>query len=469
MICSKYLYTYLFVFASVLVSSQQETNILYLKAKVNFENLKNSPERAFQIAKNIEEEAFNPKNEKALLIALQTQCSYFEKKYDFKNLLVASQRLQEEAEISNTQIYAAIAKEFQFKALIFSDLNDKALTQLNEGLDIIKKMPDQNDSLVIDTKANLMISYSNYYISVNKPRDRLRYINLAIKEHQKFRNQDYKNKLQYIDYANLATVYDQIDKDSAKFYANKSLVIDKDYNLNDIKYSNYIILGRIAKDEKKYQQALEYLKKAEELKNNRNHLNTEELYEIIITVYKELNDIHKQQEYQIKLDSLKIKIVKSQNESLHKIIADKDENSNSIDINWLYLIIPILFFILIYFLLKNKRNRIDNYTNDIVVQETDKSEEYSRLLEMFKNGDLAFITYFNDIFPDFTKKILEINPLINSSEIEFLAYLKLNIPTKDIVRYRNIAHRTVQNKKYIVRKKLNISTDIDIYKYLNVL
>lgn len=204
MIPSKYIYTFLFAFVSFLVSAQHETNILYLKAIDNFKNLKNNSEGAFQISKNIEKVAFDPRNDKALLIALQTQCSYFEKKYDFKNLLTASQRLQEEAEISNMQIYTAIAKEFQFKAFIFSDLNNKALAQLKQGLDIIKKIPDQNDSLVIDTKANLLISYSNYYISVNKPRDRLRYINLAIKEHQKFKDQDYKNKLQYIDYANLA-------------------------------------------------------------------------------------------------------------------------------------------------------------------------------------------------------------------------------------------------------------------------
>ncbi|SDQ97806.1 hypothetical protein SAMN05421664_2952 [Chryseobacterium soldanellicola] len=465
----KHIKTFLFLFLSILVLSQNEPNILYLKAKINFKNLGKSPEIAFKTAKNIEKEAeaLSPKNENAFLLALQTQCSYFEKKYDFKNLLDTSQHLESEAKNSQNKVYVAIAKEFQFKAYIFSDLKDKALLQLDEGLSILNTIPDQKDSLVINTKSNLFISYSNYYITIDKPRERLKYIKLAIQEHQNFNDKNYKKKLQYIDYSNLATVYDQLNKDSAKYYAQQSLALDKDYQLNDIKYSNYIILGKISKEEKDYAQALAYLKQAEKLKNNRNHLNTQELYEIIISIYNKLGDVHNQQQYQIKLDSLKINIVENQNKSLHKIISDKEQKIDLDNWKWLYLVIPIAIALIIYLALHKRKSEIEEHRDVISFQEPNKSEEYSKLIEMFKKGDLAFITYFNDVFPDFSKKLLDINPKIIQSDIEFCALLKLNIPTKDIVRYWNIAHRTVQNKKYIIRKKLAIPKEIDIYQWFN--
>src|SRR5690606_19280983 len=76
------------------------------------------------------------------------------------------------------------------------------------------------------------------------------------------------------------------------------------------------------------------------------------------------------------------------------------------------------------------------------IAENQNGKEYSKLLEMLKKNDPAFMAYFNEVFPDFFQKLVDINPKIIQTEIEFCALLKLKIHTKDIARYRNITHRT---------------------------
>ena len=99
--------------------------------------------------------------------------------------------------------------------------------------------------------------------------------------------------------------------------------------------------------------------------------------------------------------------------------------------------------------------------------ENQARHNYSQLLQMLEQRDPAFMNYFDEMFPGFSKKLLEINPQIVQSEIEFCSLLKLKISTKDIARYKYITSKTVQNKKYLIRKKLNIPKEIDIYQWFD--
>ncbi|KAA2224933.1 helix-turn-helix transcriptional regulator [Chryseobacterium sediminis] len=55
------------------------------------------------------------------------------------------------------------------------------------------------------------------------------------------------------------------------------------------------------------------------------------------------------------------------------------------------------------------------------------------------------------------------------SEIRFCAYIYLNFSTKEIAEYTFTSVRTVQTKKYNVRKKLTIPSDMDIYIWFSKL
>ncbi|MNI37334.1 hypothetical protein D3C73_914230 [compost metagenome] len=94
-----------------------------------------------------------------------------------------------------------------------------------------------------------------------------------------------------------------------------------------------------------------------------------------------------------------------------------------------------------------------------------KRNDLMEIIQLAKSNSELFFTAFSELYPDFKTKLLEINPLCSFSDCEFCALLKLNFDTKQIARYRNLSIRSVESKKYRVRKKLGLGSEIDIYAY----
>ena len=85
------------------------------------------------------------------------------------------------------------------------------------------------------------------------------------------------------------------------------------------------------------------------------------------------------------------------------------------------------------------------------------------LFELAWQNDSSFYHQFRQSFPDFDNKLLEINPSIKISDIEFCALIKLNFNTKQIATIKKMTVGAVEAKKYRIRKKLNISSTENIY------
>lgn len=95
-----------------------------------------------------------------------------------------------------------------------------------------------------------------------------------------------------------------------------------------------------------------------------------------------------------------------------------------------------------------------------------KQEE---VLELGKKNDPEFLNRFKEVYPEFIDQLLTINPGLESSELIFCAMLKLHFTSKEIASYTLVQHRSVQQKKYRIRKKLNIPGETDIYHFFDTL
>ncbi|CAI8873737.1 tetratricopeptide repeat protein [Chryseobacterium sp. IT-36CA2] len=95
-----------------------------------------------------------------------------------------------------------------------------------------------------------------------------------------------------------------------------------------------------------------------------------------------------------------------------------------------------------------------------------KQEE---IIELGKKNDPDFLDRFKEVYPDFIDQLLSINPGLESSELVFCAMLKLHFTSKEIASYTLVQHRSVQQKKYRIRKKLNIPSETDIYLFFDTL
>ncbi|HLV24358.1 MAG TPA: hypothetical protein VKY36_06230 [Moheibacter sp.] len=460
----------LFFIKTNFLFSQQTTaqKELLTRASKNSELLNTDPEQAFIEAKKIEKRAKEIYAQEAELQAISNQCEYFMLNHDFKNMTVSSKYLLQKAMSYKSPVYQVIAKIYISKTYLYNNLLEDAFQQLNDGAEIIRTI-DKTDSLEIITTTNFFITYSNYSILNGEYDKAIDYMKKAIAETDKLPNSKLKEKRQYINYANLAASYINIDQDSAKHYALRSLSLEG-YR-EDVKLLSLNILGVIAGHDKDYESALSYFKEAEKLKGYGSHINLQILYDNIIESHRNLNDEENVKLYERKRDSLKLTISESKNKSLRNLLGEKVKNTDSEK----YLYATVFFFlvivILLFFVVKKNRilarqEKIDQqYLKG--VSKTQNGEDYSKLLELLKKNDPAFMVYFNETFPDFSSKLLTLNPKISVSEIEFCAYFKLKIPTKEIARYKFIAPKTVFNKKYIIRKKLDIPKGTDIYQWFN--
>lgn len=435
-----------------------------------FALIKTNPEATFKKAESIEKKALKADIPEPEIQAIMVQCIYFRERNDFERMMSKAKLLYKKASSYDSDVYRLMARRYLFEAYIFSGLPEKAFQELEKGSRLIDKL-DKNDSLHIIGRSDFFIAFSNYYSQKGNFQNQLKYLKLAGEEFERMPNQMYRKELLYIHYSNLATTYNELNRlDSAKYYTTLSESYNINFNRNDTNVNNLWVFGNVALKEERYREALHYFREAEKLEDYTNHLNVESLYDKIIYSYKKLSKEDSAKIYEAKKDSLKLSITVSQNKSLQKLLKEKDNLTNQYLIYALAVLILVLgtvAFIVVRKsrLLVKQEMKSQKYLADF--SENHNLKIYNQLLEMLEEANPAYMNYFDEIFPKFASNLLKVNPRIIQSEIEFCSLLKLKIPTKDIARYKFITPKTVQNKKYLIRKKLNIPKDVDIYQWFD--
>ena len=79
-----------------------------------------------------------------------------------------------------------------------------------------------------------------------------------------------------------------------------------------------------------------------------------------------------------------------------------------------------------------------------------------------KNDNIVFYNKFQEVYPNFSNKLKRIAPTLVLTELQLCAYLKLNFTTKAIAIYTKSSVESINQKKYRLRKKLNIPSDEDM-------
>jgi len=260
---------------------------------------------------------------------------------------------------------------------------------------------------------------------------------------------------------------------SADYYAAKG---DFEYH-NKEKNKNYLD-GALSS----YSKALKISQKIGYL-----WLIKEQLYPKIAQVYKDKKDSKKQALFLERGTELKenidIKAATGLNELKQKIYDnrnkyDGDEPSTGkliiIGLSLLVLFITIVF--LIYKRVNVKKNALlyipkknPEILSVMQIEIEPENTSVTELLELLQKNDESFYIAFLKSFPDFGAKLLNINPTMKPSDIEFCAMLKMNLDTKQIAQTKETSVKSVESKKYRLRKKLNIPSETDIYVWISKL
>ena len=57
-------------------------------------------------------------------------------------------------------------------------------------------------------------------------------------------------------------------------------------------------------------------------------------------------------------------------------------------------------------------------------------------------------------------------PNLTPSDVKLAAYLRMNLSTKEIAHLLNITNRSVELKRYRLRKKMNLETEINLGEFM---
>lgn len=461
------------------IDDSKKLQSLREKISDNSDLLMTDTEKAFHNIDELLKEAVSAGDKEAELILLSNLCWYYSPR-DMNKAIETSHTLETKAKAYNNLYYQAAAHEYLSKAYSYSDLPDKALEEFRKQINILNRIDDERlNQDVIFARVNAYTIASLAYIQKN---DKPNYIKMLLKANEEatqLNDSDRKRKLLCINYSNLGGIYDH-KPDSAEYFVLKSMALMKpEEEVSNIQFTNYQVLGSINKKKKNYPLAIQYYKKAEAQIPlvNLPYDNIKLIYEGLSDIYKETDSIDLANSYLQKLDKLALQQEKTKNKSLHTIIEKKmlEDKTTVIYVTvGLSFVIVILLGIIIYFRKKNQLLHRQEEVSQQYLEKTNQNPEpgsknYTRLIEMAKNDDPAFMAAFYEAFPNFAEKLRNLNPKIVQTELEFCAYLKLNLPTNEIAIYKNIEKRTVQVKKYRIRKKLNIPDDIDIYMWFNQL
>jgi DNA-binding CsgD family transcriptional regulator len=94
-----------------------------------------------------------------------------------------------------------------------------------------------------------------------------------------------------------------------------------------------------------------------------------------------------------------------------------------------------------------------------IVNTIDKSLRNNDDWEFFKEA-------FNNVDRKFLKKLKKLHPNLSPNDLKLCAYLRLNLSSKEIAPLFNISSRSVEIKRYRLRKKMNLSHEKNLVNYI---
>ncbi|MFD2037526.1 hypothetical protein ACFSKL_22220 [Belliella marina] len=198
--------------------------------------------------------------------------------------------------------------------------------------------------------------------------------------------------------------------------------------------------------------------------------------------YKAMGNEPEEYRYLIKVSNIKDEFAKTKAKGIDLTMSTLIRlNTNKIEYlnkKNSYILIGVVFFVLcvgllFYFLIEKERKKNKIAEEDVKLMTIERSELLRKvdsvrdeIINLAKNNDPAFVARFKDVYSEWWAKMMELDPSLTPEDLKFCAMLYLNFSTKDIAKFTFVQCKTVQVKKYRLRKKLNIDSSVDLYDWL---
>ncbi len=286
-----------------------------------------------------------------------------------------------------------------------------------------------------------------------------KYINLKNIELNKLEDKDLDREYGYL-YSDYASLYLKLKRyDESLYYINKAEARFLKNNNDPYVYSLYKIKGDYYFSLHKYQLAIDNYKVAVNYSNqvNANGDNDRvELYKKLSTVYFILNDEKNGKKYLSFFKTAKFN--KDTKNKEIPIVAKKQDN------NYYYIIYIIVFILIIILFIRFFKYSKEEEQNSTI--NNTSQDDISFVLNLAQTNDPNFYVHFKQLYPNFIQNLTNQFLDLTLKDLVFCAYIYLDFSTKEIAEYTFVTSRAIQVRKNRLRKKLNLASNIDFYKWI---
>ncbi|MCT2409422.1 hypothetical protein NZD88_17870 [Chryseobacterium antibioticum] len=402
-----------------------------------------------------------------LALAFSMQYRYNKSNYYLKLMESEFKNLDDEdEEISMNLLYSMNYKGIK--------MYDEALKKLRKNLVLANNI--KIDSTRYSSNAMTLVEMAKNHIEKKSYDSATYYCNRVIEEVKKPKNLNsgLNTSLKIALLILTETKLKENKIDSAEFYIKSAQSVP--IVLGNNEFRTFKLLGEINGAKKQYDSAIADYKKAIELaakvKNIKKLL---ELYSLISEAYEKTGQRDNEKKYTLKYNILSDSLKTIENENLKDtvdlLVEEKQKPMEDRNNFLLYIICIVGTGSIIVIFLVNKRIHKKNKILNVKEAETKVLTQklniaFEEVIQLAKNNDPEFMTRFQEVYPDFFPKLLQIEPQLQNSELKFCALLFLNFSSKDIAAYTFVQPQSIQIRKNRLRKRLNISSEEDLYIWM---
>ena len=236
---------------------------------------------------------------------------------------------------------------------------------------------------------------------------------------------------------------------------------------------HYLKKGEVETSIEKYQEALAISRRL-----NRISLSVEILKEIG-ELYREQGDLEKSNKYFTEYihlnDSLGNAKIKSLSIPFGDLIEEENwlkEVESGLDYSLIFGVSALAgtSFILFVLIRNNSRQKkkLEIGREKLRLKQS-LNESFDEVIDLARSNDPAFLGKFKQVYPSLYGKLSATEINLTDSEIALCAMIWLKFSTKEIAQFTFVQHKTVQIKKYRLRKKLSLPKGTDLYKWMSSL
>ena len=405
-------------------------------------------------------------------------------KADYNQAIKSTNNTIKEAQNYDSPISEAEARYIQSFAYSQFGFFEEANNTANIGLNLIKNNEDDES---LKCKGYLYTVKGEIF---NKKSDDQKnaifFYRKSTIEFSKIKNITLKNKSLINAYSNCSIAYAALKKpDSAIYYNHLALELNpRKYNMDNTLAFIYMGLGFTYKEKKETDKAISFFLKSAKLSDSIKAVDiTLESYKNIRDLYDQKKDqkkfIHFAKKYSTLKDSINDATRTKMDDTLKVIVENKQENNKKFYLKIILFLIAItIFLFVIWFYGYNRLKRIktqNNITSNLLEKEKQEksileskiNDFFDELIHLAKENSPNFYVRFSEIYPEIHLKLTKEYPQLSTFEKSFLAMVFLNFSNKEIANIESVSLKTIEIRKYRIRKKCDLESGQDLKKWLD--